>query len=62
MKVTFDQQQFKGNRYGTRAAYQKISDVVEAAVSAAFHGEDPTAQHKKAQAEIDAYLKANPGF
>jgi ABC-type glycerol-3-phosphate transport system substrate-binding protein len=62
VKVTFDQQTFKGNRYGTRAAYQKISDVVEAAVSASFHGEDPAAQHKKGQAEIDAYLKANPGF
>jgi len=35
---------------------------VEAAVSAAFHGSDPAAEHKKAQAEIDAFLKANPGF
>ena len=31
-------------------------------MSAAFHGEDPAAQHKKGQAEIDAFLKANPGF
>ena len=62
VEVTFKQQEFKGNRYGTRAAYQKISDVVEAAVSAAFHGSDPAAEHKKAQAEIDAFLKANPGF
>jgi raffinose/stachyose/melibiose transport system substrate-binding protein len=62
VEVTFAQQEFKGNRYGTRAAYQKISDVVEAAVSAAFHGADPAAEHKKAQAEIDAYLAANPGF
>jgi ABC-type glycerol-3-phosphate transport system substrate-binding protein len=62
VEVTFKQQDFKGNRYGTRAAYQKISDVVEAAVSAAFHGADPAAEHKKAQTEIDAYLAANPGF
>jgi ABC-type glycerol-3-phosphate transport system substrate-binding protein len=62
VEVTFKQQDFKGNRYGTRAAYQKISDVVEAAVSAALHGADPAAEHKKAQAEIDTYLAANPGF
>lgn len=62
VEVTFAQQEFKNNRYGTRAAYQKISDVVEAAVSAAFHGADPAAEHEKAQAEIDAYLQANPGF
>jgi ABC-type glycerol-3-phosphate transport system substrate-binding protein len=62
VETTFAQQEFKGNRYGTRAAYQKISDVVEAAVSAAFHGADPAAEHKKAQDEIDAYLAANPGF
>jgi multiple sugar transport system substrate-binding protein len=60
--ATFKQQEYKGNRYGTRAGYQKISDVVEAAVSASFHGADPAAEHKKAQAEIDAFLKANPGF
>jgi ABC-type glycerol-3-phosphate transport system substrate-binding protein len=59
--VTFEQQKYKGNRYGTRAGYQKISDVVEAAVSAALHGSDPATEHKKAQAQIDAYLKANPG-
>jgi ABC-type glycerol-3-phosphate transport system substrate-binding protein len=58
--VTFKQQEFKGNRYGTRAGYQKISDVVEAAVSAALHGADPAAEHRKAQAEIDAHLQANP--
>jgi hypothetical protein len=60
--VTFEQQEFKGNRYGTRAGYQKISDIVEAAVSASFHGADPAAEHKKAQTEIDAYLAQNPGF
>ena len=60
--VTFKQQEFKGDRYGTRAGYQKISDVVEAAVSASLQGADPAAAHKAAQAEIDAYLAANPGF
>jgi ABC-type glycerol-3-phosphate transport system substrate-binding protein len=62
VETTFKQQEYKGNRYGTRAGYQKISDVVEAAVSAAFHGADPASEHKKAQAEIDAFLAANPGF
>ena len=60
--TTFKQQEFKGDRYGTRAGYQKISDVIEAAVSEALHGADPAATHKAAQAEIDAYLAANPGF
>jgi ABC-type glycerol-3-phosphate transport system substrate-binding protein len=59
--TTFQQQQFKGNRYGTRAAYQKIADTAEAAISAAFHGADPAAEHARAQAEIDAYLADNPG-
>lgn len=62
VETTFAQQEFKGNRYGTRAAYQKISDVIEAAVSAAFHGADPATEHAKAQAEIDTFLAANPGF
>ncbi|MEP7224539.1 MAG: extracellular solute-binding protein [Actinomycetota bacterium] len=62
VETTFKQQDYKGNRYGTRAGYQKISDIVEAAVSASFHGADPAAEHKKAQGEIDAYLKQNPGF
>jgi ABC-type glycerol-3-phosphate transport system substrate-binding protein len=62
VETTFHQQEFKGNRYGTRAGYQKISDIVEAAVSASLHGADPAAEHKKAQAEIDTYLAANPGF
>jgi ABC-type glycerol-3-phosphate transport system substrate-binding protein len=59
--VTFKQQEYKGNRYGTRAAYQKISDIVEAHVSAALHGADAATEHKAAQAEIDAYLQATPG-
>lgn len=60
--VTFEQQEYKGNRYGTRAGYQRISDIVEAAVSASLHGADPADEHRKAQAEIDAYLEQNPGF
>ena len=62
VETTFKQQEFKGNRYATRAGYQKISDVVEAAVSSSLHGADPASTHKAAQAEIDAFLKANPGF
>lgn len=59
--VTFQQQQFKGNRYGTRAGYQRISDIAEAAISASLQGGDPGEEHNKAQAEIDAFLAANPG-
>jgi hypothetical protein len=62
VQTTFKQQGFKGDRYGTRAGYQKISDVIEAAVSASLQGADPAPAHKAAQAQIDAYLKANPGF
>lgn len=62
VETTFKQQDFKGDRYGTRAGYQKISDVIEAAVSASLHGADPAPAHKAAQAEIDAFLQANPGF
>jgi ABC-type glycerol-3-phosphate transport system substrate-binding protein len=62
VETTFKQQGFKGDRYGTRAGYQKISDVIEAAVSASLQGADPAPAHKAAQAEIDTFLKANPGF
>ncbi|MBX3030591.1 MAG: extracellular solute-binding protein [Chloroflexi bacterium] len=59
--VTFQQQQYRGHRYGTRLGYQRISDIAEAAISASLHGADPAEEHAKAQAEIDAYLQANPG-
>lgn len=62
VEVTFAQQEFKGNRYGTRAGYQRISDIIEAAVSASLQGGDPATEHQRAQAEIDAFLAENPGF
>jgi multiple sugar transport system substrate-binding protein len=62
VETTFRQQEFKGNRYGTRAGYQRISDIAEAAISASLQGADPASEHQKAQAEIDAFLAENPGF
>jgi ABC-type glycerol-3-phosphate transport system substrate-binding protein len=62
--VTFEQAdpEIKNNRYGTRAGYQRISEIVEAAVSAAFHGEDVEAQHRSGQMQIDSFLEDNPGM
>jgi ABC-type glycerol-3-phosphate transport system substrate-binding protein len=62
--VTFEQAQETNlnKRYGTRAGYQRISEIVEAAVSAAFHGADVAAEHERAQGEIDAFLEENPGM
>jgi ABC-type glycerol-3-phosphate transport system substrate-binding protein len=60
--TTFDQLQYRNDRYGTRAGYQQISDIVEAAVSAALHGSDVEAEHRRAQEEIDGFLEANPGM
>ncbi|MBA2635016.1 MAG: extracellular solute-binding protein [Chloroflexi bacterium] len=62
--VTFDQAQpeIKNNRYGTRAGYQRISEIVEAAVSAALHGGDVADLHATAQGEIDQFLADNPGM
>jgi ABC-type glycerol-3-phosphate transport system substrate-binding protein len=62
--VTFAQAkpEIDNHRYGTRAGYQRISEIVEAAVSAAFHGEDVKAKHTAAQAEIDKFLADNPGM
>ena len=62
--ATFEQAQdaAANQRYGTRAGYQRISEIVEAAVSAAFHGADPAAEHERAQGEIDAFLEENPGM
>lgn len=61
--VTFEQArpEIKNNRYGTRAGYQRISEIVEAAVSAALHGGDVEALHATAQGEIDQFLADNPG-
>jgi len=61
--VTFDQARpgINNNRYGTRAGYQRISEIVEAAVSAALHGGDVQAEHTRAQGDIDQFLADNPG-
>lgn len=48
--------------YGTRAGYQRISEIVEAAVSAALHGQDTQGEHTRAQGEIDQFLANNPGM
>jgi ABC-type glycerol-3-phosphate transport system substrate-binding protein len=62
--VTFQQAQDENlnHRYGTRAGYQRISEIVEAAVSNAFHGADPAAEHARGQGEIDQFLQDNPGM
>jgi ABC-type glycerol-3-phosphate transport system substrate-binding protein len=62
--ITFQQAQDTNlnKRYGTRAGYQRISEIVEAAVSAAFHGADVAAEHERAQGEIDQFLQDNPGM
>jgi ABC-type glycerol-3-phosphate transport system substrate-binding protein len=60
--TTFEQLQFRNDRYGTRAGYQQISDIVEAAVSAALHGSDVESEHRRAQGEIDQFLEENPGM
>jgi ABC-type glycerol-3-phosphate transport system substrate-binding protein len=64
VQVTFDQAapEINNKRYGTRAGYQRISEIVEAAVSAALHGGDVAAEHSKAQGEIDSFLADNPGM
>ena len=49
-------------RYGTRPGYQRISEIVEAAVSAAFFGADVEAEHARGQGEIDQFLQDNPGM
>ena len=62
--VTFEQARPEINnfRYGTRAGYQRISEIVEAAVSAALHGGDVEELHTTAQGEIDQFLADNPGM
>ena len=64
VQVTFDQAdpEINNKRYGTRAGYQRISEIVEAAVSAALHGADPAGEHARAQGEIDQFLSDNPGM
>jgi ABC-type glycerol-3-phosphate transport system substrate-binding protein len=64
VRVTFEQAQDPdlNRRYGTRAGYQRISEIVEAAVSAALFGADVEAEHSRAQDQIDQFLLDNPGM
>jgi ABC-type glycerol-3-phosphate transport system substrate-binding protein len=64
VSVTFEQAQEPdlNRRYGTRPGYQRISEIVEAAVSAAFFGADVEAEHARGQGEIEQFLQDNPGM
>lgn len=64
VQATLEQAENKelNQRYGTRAGYQRISEIVEAAVSAALHGADVEAEHTRAQQEINQFLEDNPGM
>ena len=64
VRVTFEQASDPdlNRRYGTRAGYQRISEIVEAAVSAALFGADVEAEHNRAQEQIDQFLQDNPGM
>jgi len=55
--TTFQQQQYKGDRYETRPAYQKIADTIEAAVSSALTGQASiSAAHASGQSALDAVV------
>jgi ABC-type glycerol-3-phosphate transport system substrate-binding protein len=55
--TTFQQQQYKGDRYETRPAYQKIADTIEAAVSSALTGQSSiSAAHTSGQAALDGVV------
>src|SRR5438094_4510309 len=52
--TTFKQQDYKGDRYETRPAYQKIADTIEAAVSSALTGQASiSAAHASGQSALD---------
>lgn len=52
--TTFAQQKFKGDRYETRPAYQKIADAIEAAVSSALTGQKGVSEaHAAGQSALD---------
>ena len=52
--TTFQQQNYKGDRYETRPAYQKIADTIEAAVSSALTGQKGIdAAHASGQTALD---------
>lgn len=55
--TTFQQQQYKGDRYETRPAYQKIADTIEAAVSSALTGQASiSAAHASGQTALDGVV------
>ena len=55
--TTFKQQQYKGDRYETRPAYQKIADTIEAAVSSALTGQASiNAAHATGQTALDGVV------
>ena len=52
--TVFQQQQYNGDRYETRPAYQKISDTIEAAVSSVLTGQKGISDaHATGQAALD---------
>ena len=52
--TTFQQQRYKGDRYETRPAYQKIADAIEAAVSSALTGQKGISDaHASGQSALD---------
>jgi ABC-type glycerol-3-phosphate transport system substrate-binding protein len=54
IRTVFEQQGYPGQRYGTRPAYQQISDTIEAAVSAALNKQvDVERAHRDAQQKLD---------
>ena len=57
IQVTLKQQSYKHDRYGTRPAYQKIADTIEAAVSSVFTGQSNIASaHSQAQTALDGIV------
>jgi multiple sugar transport system substrate-binding protein len=57
--VVFEQQKYKGDRYETRPAYQKIADTIEAAVSSVITGQRPVKDaHTSAQKALDDIVAA----
>lgn len=56
--TVFRQQQYRGDRYETRPAYQKIADTIEAAVSSVLTGSQKSidAAHAAAQKQLDSIV------
>jgi multiple sugar transport system substrate-binding protein len=59
IQTTLQQQSYKHDRYGTRPAYQKIADTIEAAVSSVLLGQsDVSSAHSNAQSALDSIVAA----